>query len=137
MTKSPVSRAGSALPNDTQINRRSFLIGTGAIGGASAVPSFATANHAADTPVMKKFRELKVLIDRYNDPNSTASQEMDDITFAKISNLEADMMNTPSQTPADVAAKMLAESHFGTDTCRDYETCPAWIEARKLVGIEN
>lgn len=84
-----------------------------------------------ETPVMQLFREHQSMRDWINKIPSGANDETMDFLTDQLRALEERMMEIPSETPGDVAAKAIA--HFGDDgPDTPYHHGTFWKEVRQL-----
>jgi len=121
------------------MNRRDLLTASVAATTAAAVSNLPLpAEAATETPIMALYHEhRRITADAaaYDTGGATWDQEdaiLDRLFYNRRDAVEAKMMSTPCQTPADFAAKMLIA------TCDNglilHDDHPVWAEARALAG---
>lgn len=130
-----------AKHNDTpvEINRRSLMtaaLAAPVVAVGAAAPVVAVES---ETPVMALFREWKRIDARakaytYNPADGGNEDEvLDRLFYNDRDAVEDRMMDTPSRTAQDMAAKMVIAHCFGDLSCLDWDG-RFWAEARALVA---
>lgn len=87
----------------------------------------------AETPVMRLYREWQATMAAWNAMPLDIPMEDDSRMCTRLSQIEDEMMIIPSQTPKDMAIKMLVGHGFGDHSGLDYDGL-AWAEARALIA---
>ncbi|MCB1468095.1 MAG: hypothetical protein KDK08_13350 [Rhizobiaceae bacterium] len=115
------------------MNRRSLLKTAPAVALVACVPLPAAA---AETPVMRLYRRYVALSDAASAHISTTADEdaeLDRLFYNERDRIENEMFALPSQTPQDMAAKMLVVHSHGEQSCLDFDGMYR-AEARALVA---
>lgn len=110
--------------------RRAFLKGLPVVTAAIAAPVMA---QATETPVMALFRQWEYAHTAGNDMSLTEAES--EAWCEVMSDLERRIVNTPSQTAQDVAAKVLAWTNYGDYTLDWQGGAAFWEEAKRLVAL--
>lgn len=116
----------------TTMSRRTLLTALPASGAALALPNLTGAATLADTPVMALFREWRRLHEAGFGPMT--EEEADEVSD-RMSLLAKRMMAVPSDSAADLAAKVIALTGFGTFDLSDGFASDFWVELRQLTAI--
>ncbi len=100
-----------------------------------------------DTEILRLFREhrsIRQAAERhvysgrdYGAGYKNEDEEMELLFWKRTDAIEAEMNALPSTCAADFAAKMITSHCHGEFSCLDWDNNPVWIEARKLVGIDQ
>lgn len=107
------------------MNRRDLMRHMPAGLAIAALPVF--------TPIESLFSAWRYQRDRWREAVDHGTEIEEDGEFQKLSEIEDRMMLEPSQTPKDMAIKMLVGHGFGDHSCLPFDG-PAWAEARALIG---
>lgn len=121
-------------PSNTNLTRRGALRAAMAAGAVALAPETVNAGKTVpDTPILRLFHERCVLRDHLNSTATNYTEAEFDLLWAKMIDLEGEIMRIPVSCTADLAAKMI------TDTCEgeglsSWKTGELWVEARALTG---
>ncbi|MGV6839271.1 MAG: hypothetical protein ACWA40_03665 [Planktomarina sp.] len=110
MSKSPASRAGSALPDQTE-------------------------TQIQDTEITRLYAIYRPKLNFINDLNNDLSDEECTSLHDELNDLEDQITAIKSQTPTDLAVKTSIKIEFGEQIdCLLYKNDPTWIEVRGLIA---
>lgn len=99
---------------------------------ALCAATVSTAAFTAETPIMALFREWQHL-EAYSRSPDLSDNELEAATEKALA-LEDLMMDLPSQTMQDMAAKICAFTSFGVFALTDGVAPEFWAEAHLLLG---